>query len=239
MVVGQAIFYIVVATTDIDINDINLVGNRLMSGDVVGIAPLFLYPFVPPDAHPVIVLLVLYVTYFIAKYLENSWGSFKFTFYVFISYVIVVGACFIFPNRPVYSEFFFSASLFVAFAYMSPNFVFHLFLLFPIKVKWLGLLTWLMMWFLLFSSEDMLIRVQVVSAMLPFFMFYGKDLFIKLRQKKKRSEYANLVKVVEGSSRHKCVECTRTEISDPELDFRYKEVDGSLICYCIDHVPND
>ncbi|MBL4869252.1 MAG: hypothetical protein JKY67_23055 [Pseudomonadales bacterium] len=254
IVAGQAFFYIALITEIINPDFLILAGRNVMSGEVIGIIPLILYPFIPPMANPILVLFALYITFLVSKHLEESWGSFKFTFYVFLSYVVIVGTCFAIPNIPVYSEVFFSASLFIAFAYVTPNFVFHLLLLFPIKVKWLGLLTWLLLWYVIFFAEGMLsnypgelvnkdavmvLRLQAISAMLPFFVFFGNDLLLKLKQKRKRSEFSNMVKVVEGKGRHQCINCSRTELTDPELEFRYKEVEGDLICYCIEHVPNN
>lgn len=238
IVFGQGILYLAVISNSINDTDIILKGANVLSGDLVGIFPLLLYPFSPPlTSNYIGLFFTLYITFLISRFLEDSLGSFKLTLYIFTSYLVIVATCFIFPNHKILTQWHFYASLFIAFAYITPNFVFHLFFLFPIKVKWLSLFIWMLLIFSFIDAKNGVNRMQVISAVLPFVIFFGKDIFVRLKQKQKRVEYASIVKEVVGKGRHKCIECNKTELTDPELDFRYKEVDDDLICYCVEHMP--
>src|ERR1039458_1082074 len=72
---------------------------------------------------------------------EDYWGVFRFNFFLFIGWALTVGAAFLTPAEPA-TNLFVAGSVFLAFAYLNPDFELVLFFILPVKVKWLALLTW-------------------------------------------------------------------------------------------------
>jgi hypothetical protein len=81
-------------------------------------------------------------------------------------------------------------------------------------------------------------RAAMVAAFANYFIFFGPELF---RQARHRQEVSSRRKRFEDSARadaeplHKCAVCGRTELSDPDVEFRVAR-DGEE--YCMDHLPS-
>ena len=124
---------------------------------------------------------VLYFYYMIGTTLENEWGSFKFNLYYLFGMVGTIIAAFITGYG---TSFYLNLSLFLGFAYLFPDVEVHLFLILPIKIKWLAYLNWAFFAFtILFGSMGE--RLAVIASLINFFIFFGKDLidYIKFRRR--------------------------------------------------------
>ena len=95
---------------------------------------------VPPPMHPVFIIFYLFIYYFIGTALEARWGAFRYDLYLLIGYVATVLVVLI-PGAIV-TNFYLMESVFLAFAWLYPDFEFLLFLILPMKVKWLALIGW-------------------------------------------------------------------------------------------------
>src|SRR2546428_6622289 len=62
-----------------------------------------------------------YLFYLMGNALEGYWGSFRFNVFLFVSYALTVAFSFITP-RYVVSNAFILGSVFIAFAYLNPDF---------------------------------------------------------------------------------------------------------------------
>ena len=58
------------------------------------------------------------------------------------SLIATVGLAFILPGAPA-TNVFLQGSVFLAFAYLYPDFEMYLFFILPVKIKWLALVTWI------------------------------------------------------------------------------------------------
>ena len=112
-----------------------LIPEYVMRGEVWR---LVTYLFIPPATSVFFIIFVLYFYYMIGTSLEQEWGTFKFNVYYLIGMIGTTAAVFI--TGGIATAVYLNLSLFLAFAYIFPNFQILLFFFFPIKVKYLGYL---------------------------------------------------------------------------------------------------
>ena len=137
-------------------------------------------------------------------------------------------------------------SMFLAFAFLSPDTVFRLYFLIPIKAKWLGYI------YIVMNVVEIVQYVQtgdyrgymrmllIVSALLNFAVFYAiarrPYAGMRVKQAKKRRVIYKNTAAPAGQPRHKCAICGRTEIDSPQLEFRYCSKCEGNYEYCSDHL---
>lgn len=135
--------------------------------------------FVPPAASPIFMLFWLYLLYVYADALEREWGAFRFTGYYAVG-VFATAAVGFFPAWGAVPNVFLNASLFLAFAALFPDFELLLFFILPLKVKYIGYFTWVMLvW--AFLSGGWQTRLAVLAGLVNFFLFFGPDSWSGLR----------------------------------------------------------
>jgi len=196
---------------------------------------LITYIFIPPSASMLWIVFVLYFYYMVGNSLENEWGSFRFNLYYLIgmagttigAFITGIGATAVYLNL----------SLFLAFAYLFPNFELLLFFILPVKVKYLAWLNWaFLVYTVLFSS--MPFKAAAVASVLNYFVFFGKDIFTRSRTN--RQVYYNRksfrAEMPKDFTIHRCTVCGKTEKSDPKMDFRYCSKCQGDYEYCMDHL---
>ena len=103
---------------------------------------VFTFLIQPPDSGPIFMIIALYFYYYIGRALEAVWGTFRFNLYFILGVILHIAAAFlahiIFDATLPLGTYLLNLSLFFAFAAMFPNQEFYLFMLVPIKVKWLA-----------------------------------------------------------------------------------------------------
>jgi len=197
--------------------------------------------------------LALYFYYFIGSTLEREWGTPKFTiFYVF---GIILNLIFGFVTRYAFGQIafltpdFLNLSMFFAFAVLFPDYSVRLFFIIPIKIKWLALLNAA---FFAYSIVSGIIAGHILSALLPlvallnFFVICGGDLLNLLRPIKVRTSphvisYKKAAKKAQRDQdsqpyRHKCSVCGKTDVDNPDMQFRYCSRCNGYHCFCLDHI---
>ncbi len=154
-----------------------------------------------------------------------------------------------------YMMFFLHLSLIMCYATMSPDSQFVVFFVIPIKARFLSLIY---LGYTLFE----VIRMTVPTAFLPhnlfplvallnYFLFFGKDVLNLLplswqvkKAKRKPVQPAHgepipfRAKKAQENFSHRCTVCGRTDVSNPELEFRYCSRCNGYHCYCQDHISN-
>ena len=118
------------------------------------------------------------------------------------------------------------------------DFVIHVFLILPVKVKWLALIAWIF-YALAFVGGDLAAKLAVIAATGNFLIFFGRDMWMRLWQRKRRIAYqaANRAQVAEYS-RHRCKVCGKDSETHGDLDFRYCSTCTDDSCYCPEHIRN-
>jgi len=165
--------------------------------------------------------------------LEREWGTFKYNIYILLSYILTIAVAFILPDIPL-SNFYIFLSIFLAFAYLYPDFQLLLFFILPVKVKWLALIQWITYAImLLFGTWSM--RLLIIASVCNFLLFFGKDIVTRGRYSIRRERYKPKKTQSEDKPFHTCSECGLTDIQDPNMGFRYcAKCDHR--CFCMDHL---
>ncbi len=147
----------------------------------------------------------------------------------------------------VYSTYYVNMSIFLAFALTFPDSMVLIMFLFPVKMKWLGYIDGAYMIYL-FIVGNAYSKVAIGAAFLNFIIFYALQRnrrFGSPRQRMQRAaqsrEFRNSVRretTPKGVSKHKCAICGRTEITNPELEFRFCSKCNGNYEYCNEHLFN-
>ena len=95
---------------------------------------------VPVSDSPIWFLFSLWFLYYIFDVLESEWGAFKTTFYTFTSILLTIAFSLTF-NYPVFQITDFTSTLFLAAAAINPEQEMRLYMILPVKMKWLAYLT--------------------------------------------------------------------------------------------------
>ena len=151
-------------------------------------------------------------------------------------------------------------SLLISFATLYPDTRFFIFFVIPIKAWVLGLI------YLLITLYEVL-TMSVPILMFPhnlfplvalgnYFLFFGKDVIHllpqswQIRKKKATAQHFSGHKTIpftkpdskdtaeKPNYNHRCTICGRTDISNPELEFRYCSRCKGYHCYCEEHISN-
>lgn len=177
-----------------------------------------------------------YLFYLMGSALESHWGTFRYNLFFFTTYALTIGFSFITPLSFV-SNFFILASVFIAFAYLNPDFELVLFFILPVKIKWLAAIG-IAGGVYEFIVGGLATRLQIGAAVITFFLFFGRDIVtgVRYRQRKMARQAERAAR--EEEPRHVCHVCGKTDKTHPELDFRYcSKCDGDQ-CYCPEHIQN-
>lgn len=216
----------------------------------------------PPSSGLLYVLIALYLYYMIGKQLEMAWGAFRFNLYFFTGVLFhVIAALLVYMitgiSMPLTTGYL-NLSLFFAFAALYPDVQFLLFFIIPVKVKWLA---WLdgayFLWAIIqaflpayggsvFGIAYKANAIAAVVSILNFVIFFLGSRNMKPyspKQVKRKKEFQKKVKQAkrpmqsyENGAKHKCAVCGRTEIDDPNLEFRYCSKCSGNHEYCQDHL---
>jgi len=201
---------------------------------------LVTYIFIPPSLSPLWIIFALYFFYMVGTGLEQEWGSFKFNFYYFLGILGTTIGAFIAGGG--ITTTYLSMSLFLAFAYIFPNFEILIFFILPVKIKYLGILTWILYGYTLITAPFN-VKIAIIVSIVNFLIFFSSDILKDIknrktvsnnRQKFKTSNFKVEKYTIENI--HKCTVCGRTQEDDPNLEFRYCSKCEGRHAYCSDHL---
>jgi hypothetical protein len=197
---------------------------------------LFTFLFTPPAGNPLFAIFTLYLFYFMGTALENHWGKFRYNLYLLIAYVVTVLAAFIFPFA-VATNIYIDGSVFLAFAQLYPEYQLYLFLVLPVRVKWLALLTWG------FYALQLVVgswptRLAVLAAVLNFLVFFGRDIVYRMRHGHHQMRRQASAIAARDKPLRVCTVCGITDKTHPTMDFRYCSKCEPPVAYCTEHIRN-
>ena len=141
-------------------------------------------------------------------------------------------------------------AMFFAFATLYPDAQVLLFFFIPVKIKWMAILDACYFAYIIFFCAVSRYWIGVVLplvALLNFFVFFAPELgrFAKREQTrtKQAAHFHNTVRQTQREQqsqgyRHKCAVCGRTDVTNPELQFRYCSKCAGYHCFCSDHIFN-
>ncbi len=187
---------------------------------------IFAFPLIPPLSDPIFLIFAWYIFYMISGALESQWGAFRLNVYMLLGACLGMLFAFLLPGVPITNEFW-GQSVFLAFAYLFPNFELRLFFILPVKVKWLGWIAWGYLG-LIFFSNPWQVKIFLMASVLNYFLFFGRDILLTMRNKKRVAEMKAEKTKFEAEPFHVCGTCGATDKSHPEREFRYR--DDECIC---------
>lgn len=208
-----------------------------------------------PESSGFLFLLMLYFYYFIGNTLEREWGTGRFTIYYLAGMLLTVVYGFIAyavsGGSGIITATYINLSMFFAFATLFPETRVLLFFIIPIKIKWLAILN---AGFFAYEIVAMLGNGFGLTSFLPlvavlnYFLFCGDWLFnmirpANIRQKSNTVSFKREAAKINREMRnkpytYKCSVCGRTDVSNPELEFRYCSRCAGYHCFCLDHINN-
>ena len=194
---------------------------------------LITYVFMPPLTNPLFALIFWHLFYLYCSALTQYWGAFRLNLFLLVGYLATTAAAF-FGTGPA-NVIFLSTTVFLAFAYVFPDFTLNLFFILPIRVKWLALLAWIGL-ALGFIQGSLTTRVEIAAAVLNFFLFFGPQIAGRVRDRQRRSKFEARTKRPAVAYRHKCTVCGLTSADDPKMQFRYCSKCAGELCYCSRHI---
>ncbi|MEZ6043775.1 MAG: hypothetical protein R3C20_25040 [Planctomycetaceae bacterium] len=217
-----------------------LIGNIVMDVGAVKRGDwhrLLTFLFVPVGSHPVWAFFYYWLFYMMGTALEQYWGTFRYNMFLLIGYISTLIAAFILPNGFATNAFL-QGTVFLAFAFLNPDFTLHLFFILPVKIKWLAMLTWIGYGLGVIVGTWPL-KLTIIASVLNFLLFFAGDIRYRIlggHRHMKRQFRQLSDKPAEYF--HKCTICQITDKTHPQMDFRYcAECDGDL-CYCAEHIRN-
>ncbi len=209
-------------------------------------------------------LLFIYFFYRLGNAVEQSIGTLKFNLFYLIGVVvmdiffmvfqpvdgIIIGSIIITPAYLLHM------SMALAFATMYPDSNFILFFILPVRAWLIALIDLLMIGICVFNLCYPIFHFPLclfpVIGLLNYFLFFGSEMGnlmpfawrVKLqrRRNKKSSSGRRVVQFRQQNSKpdynHRCEVCGRTDVSNPELEFRYCSRCSGYHCYCQDHISD-
>jgi len=231
LLVAQALGFVLVTTKPAQADQMVLIMDRVYAGEFWRLGTFL---FIPPASNPIFLFFELYLFYLMGTALESQWGQVRYTLYVLIAYLATLAAAAIVPAVPASSGYI-GLSVYLAFAHLYPNFELLLFFILPVKIKYLAWLTWIFM-FIGFATGDWETKAQIVSSVANFLLFFGKEIFWRVSDGRRRMEWQAKQIKQRSKAFHNCAICGATERSHPRMDFRYCSKCAGSYEYCADHL---
>lgn len=200
------------------------------------------------------IALILYCFYSIGSSVERSWGSFRYTLYIFSGiFFTIIGAFILYivygellssMMALSFSTYYINLSVFLAFAFSFPDMRILLNMVIPIKAKWIGYLDILYL-ANAFAHSSWAGRTAIIASVFNFILFFlcsrnvkpytPKEMARKHKFKKQVNEGKKNFQNGQGA-KHRCAVCGRTELDSPDLEFRYCSKCNGNYEYCQDHL---
>lgn len=209
-------------------------------------------------------LIQVSLYYMIGNALEQAWGSFRFNLYVlsgilfnviaalilYLAYKNLYGVAVPYANITVSGvgyiglDYIFQ-SMFLAFAFLFPDVQVLFMMVIPLKIKWLGYLYGALLAFNIvsdFAQGAYILGTAMLVSMANFLLFAFWSWKVKrptgaqMRRKRQFQKQVRKAATKAGEPRHRCAICGRTELDDPNLEFRFCSKCEGNYEYCSDHL---
>ena len=256
MIVCYVIGYALMIVNPGILNWLSLEPAYILRGQVWRLVTWVLYP---PSTSGVLwfAIAVLFFYYPIGTSLERTIGTFKYTLYILSGVIFTILGAFILYFLlggnvlvgNVFSTYYISLSTFLAYAMCYPDMQVLLMFIIPVKMKWMAIFYVVIVVYELIQyvmAGAWYLVIPIVASLLNFIIFYfGTKDFSRYNPKEihRRNEFRRAMepqgRMKSGSgsvTKHKCAICGRTELDDPNLEFRFCSRCNGNYEYCQDHL---
>ncbi len=212
---------------------------------------------IPPSTNLLLAIIMFILYYQLGITLEHTWGSFRFNVFIFGGMLLTIIGAFItyaiwgvtVPIGTTISTYYINLSIFLAFSACFPDMQVLLYFIIPIKMKWMSIFYLVMITFSVvqyISAGLVFAAIPIIMSLLNFGIFYlmtKKTIRFNPKEMRRRAEFRRQAtpprtQYRDGTpiAKHRCVVCGRTELTNPELEFRFcSKCDGNYE-YCSDHL---
>ena len=222
---------------------------------------------IPPDSSNLFfVLITLYLYYSLGGLLERIWGTYKYNVYLFSGLLFTILGAFVLCGYSVlmgaqptmytglyllnngstvyfgqFSTYYINMSIFLACAASIPDVQVLLMFLFPIKVKWLGIVYGIIL-LVNCIQGGIATWIVVIFSLLNFLVFFLRSkgkMHLSVGQIRRQQEFHQKMRSAgqtKGITRHKCAICGRTELDGDDLEFRFCSKCNGNYEYCQYHL---
>lgn len=222
---------------------------------------------IPPDSSNIFfVLITLYLYYSLGGLLERIWGTYKYNVYLFSGLLFTILGAFVLCGYSVlmgaqptmytglyllnngsavyfgqFSTYYINMSIFLACAASIPDVQVLLMFLFPIKVKWLGIVYGIIL-LVNCIQGGIATWIVVIFSLLNFLVFFLRSkgkMHLSVGQIRRQQEFHQKMRSAgqtKGITRHKCALCGRTELDGDDLEFRFCSKCNGNYEYCQYHL---
>ena len=256
MIVCYVIGYALMIVNPGILNWLSLEPAYILRGQVWRLVTWVLYP---PSTSGVLwfAIAVLFFYYPIGTSLERTIGTFKYTLYILSGVIFTILGAFILYFLlggnvlvgNVFSTYYISLSTFLAYAMCYPDMQVLLMFIIPVKMKWMAIFYVVIVVYEMIQyimAGALYLVIPIVASLLNFIIFYfGTKDFSRYNPKEvhRRNEFRRAMepqgRMKSGSgsvTKHKCAICGRTELDDPNLEFRFCSRCNGNYEYCQDHL---
>ena len=219
---------------------------------------LITYPLTYLSSNPLLMFIFLLCYYSLGRAIENAWGTLRFNLFYLSGILMMDIYCMLFGCQA--SVEYLNLSLFLAYATMYPDAQFLIMFIIPVKA-WILALVDLVLVLMGLLFDGFPYNLFSVISIANYFLFFGKDVLnvipvswrINARRLFRRRKPGKQGKVIPFPSAgsyqatvakpredytHRCTVCGRTDVSNPELEFRYCSRCAGYHCYCQDHIDH-
>ena len=219
---------------------------------------LITWILMPTDTRVFSLLIMALLYYQLGSALERSWGTFRFNVYIFGGMLFtVIGAFILYGiyaasgtgnletisliSSLTFTTNYINLTIFLAFAVMYPEMQILLFFIIPVKMKWMAVV------YAVLIAINLILtswggRIAIIMSILNFLIFFlSTRNYRRVSPKeihRKQVFKAQMREPRRGSmvTKHKCAVCGRTELDDPNLEFRFCSKCEGNYEYCQDHL---
>lgn len=259
--IGAAIVYVLLLCQQYEMVELLMFDRaKILQGQVWR---LITYVFVYNTDFFLFTIITLMCYFSLGRAMENVWGTLRFNLFYFTGVILMDVFCMIFGGQA--NVFYLNLSLFLGYATLYPNARFLLLFFIPVKAWIFALIDLIItVYQVVILTYGGLFPYSLfpLVAIANYFLFFGKDvvnvipqswqlnlkrLFRKRSKQQKRSgtvpfpsagSYEATTATVKPPYTHRCVVCGRTDVSHPDLEFRYCSRCKGYFCYCEDHISN-
>lgn len=205
-------------------------------------------------------LIGLLCFFSLGRAVENRWGTLRFNLFYLTGIVMMDVYSMIFGCQA--NVLYLNLSLVLSYSTLYPDAQFLLFYIIPVRAWILALLDLVLILIGVFTPQFTMQNLFPLVALANYFLFFGKEalnlLPVSWRANARRlgrkatgtgkqaktipfptaGSYEATTATVKAPYTHKCTVCGRTDVSNPELEFRYCSKCKGYYCYCQDHINN-
>lgn len=209
-----------------------LIPAKVIDGEVFR---LLTFLVMPPGGFSLLTLFYWYMLYLMGTALEHFWGTFQYNLFLLIGGLATIAAAFATPDQ-IATNGFIQGTVFLAFAFLNPNFVIHLFFILPVRIKWFAIFTWITYGWM-FLNGTWSIRLSVAASALNFFLFFGQEIWLRVSSGQ-RHMMRQALQFAEKPPEylHKCEVCGITDSTHPGEEFRYCSRCVGDVAFCETHL---